>query len=60
MKIYFTEVVYLIRDFRCVPGHIFSTQNTFLGFRLEKYSNNIENIRITISKDHNNYDCLSI
>ena len=38
--------------------HIFSTkltiQNTALGLRLEKSFKIIENISITISKDHNN------
>ena len=44
--------------------HIFFTkltiQNTVPVLRLEKSYKIIENIRITISKDHNNKDCLSL
>ena len=59
IETFFTEAVALIRDFRCVPGHIFFTkltiQNTVPVLRfLEKSYKIIENIRITISKDHNN------
>ena len=54
----FIEGVAWILDFRCVPGHIFSQnytiQNIFLSHRIEKSYKIIENIRITISKDHNN------
>ena len=54
IETFFTKAVALILDFRCVPGHIFSPQNTVRGLRLEKSFKVIENIRITISKDHNN------
>ena len=55
MKTFFTEAV--------GPDSRFSThffffklaiQNTFLSLRIEKSFKIIENIRITISKDHNN------
>ena len=52
IKTFFTEAVTLILDFRCVPGHIFP--NTVPGLILEKSFKIIENIRITISKAHNN------
>ena len=57
IETFFTEAVALILDFRCVPGHIFFTKLTIQNFsvlRLEKSYKIIENIRITISKDHNN------
>ena len=31
IETFFTEAVALILDFRCVPGHIFSPQNTVRG-----------------------------
>ena len=54
LETFFTGAVALILDFRCVPGHIFFSQNTVPVLRLEKSYKIIENIRITISKDHNN------
>ena len=44
IETFFTEAVTLILEFRCVPGHIFSPQNTVLGLRLEKSFEIIENI----------------
>ena len=65
IKTFFTEVESLILDFRCVPGHIFppiklTIQNTAPGLSLDKSIKIIENIRITMSKDHNSQDSLSI
>ena len=59
MKTFFTEAVgpdsrFLLRT----RTHFFfsklTIQNTFLSHRIEKSFKIIENIRITISKDHNN------
>ena len=59
METGFTEAVALISRFSLrARTHIFSTkliiQNTVPDLRLEKSFKFIENIRITISKDHNN------
>ena len=49
MKTFLQKQWALIRDFRCVAGHIFLLK-TVPGLRIEKYSEIIENIRITMSK----------